>query len=287
MPFRTSASAKTYREIWTKEGSPLLVHGKNLTAKIRSQFADEVAIELAMRYQEPSIHNGLESLRAQKVSKILVVPLFPQYASATTGSIHEKVMEIVSGWQVVPEMCFVDHFYEQQGMIEAFAANGKKYDPNSYDHVLFSFHGLPERHIKKADSCNFCLKDSCCDKLQVENQLCYKAQCHATARAVADQCSLAEKKYTICFQSRLGKDPWIEPFTSQVVQKLAKEGKKKVLVFCPAFVADCLETTFEIGKEYREDFIEAGGEQLDLVESLNAGQNWVMALADLIKSKLG
>src|SRR5690606_1606970 len=172
-------------------------------------------------------------------------------------------------------------------MIRLFADNGRQYDLTQYDHVLFSFHGLPKRQLLKADDSGMCcLKtEDCCQKLHDQNRYCYSAQCYDTARKIADQLGLQAAQYSVCFQSRLGKEPWIEPYTSDVVHRLAAEGKKKLLVFCPAFVADCLETIYEIGEEYNDEFIAAGGKKVQLVESLNDHPEWIQALKEMIQKR--
>lgn len=282
VPARYRQSAKLYQKLWTKEGSPLLVHGKEVKEKLQAMLGENYKVTLAMRYQEPSISQGLEELRRQNISRLIVFPLFPQYASATTGSVHQKVMEIVQHWQVIPHLTFINSYPEDPQMIEAFCARGRQYPIDSFDHILFSFHGLPEKHIQKADVSKQCLTGMCCKRLDRSNQFCYKAQCEATARAIAAQMNLEPAQYTICFQSRLGKDPWIIPFTSQVIHDGAKKGWKRVLVFCPSFVSDCLETTCEISYEYNKEFIDAGGEGLQLVEGLNSHSIWVKALHTIV-----
>ncbi len=288
-PFRAGNSAKSYKAIWTDRGSPLKYISEDLTALVQESLqqceTENVSFEvaLAMRYQSPSIALGLEYLRSKNVTHYIIVPLFPQYASASTGSVHQKVMEIVSGWLTIPSISFVNSFFNHSLFIEAFAERGREHDVNQYDHVLFSFHGLPERQLRKSNEQGYCLTEkSCCETFQTKNRFCYAAQSWETARAIADKMQLPREKYSISFQSRLGNDPWIQPYTIQVLEQLAKEGKKKILVFCPAFVADCLETIFEISEEYQEAFTHWGGEKLQLVESLNTHPLWVATLQSLI-----
>ncbi len=286
VPLRYRNSAKSYAHIWTGEGSPLLVYGKRIATLLQKKLGESFVVKLAMRYQNPSIEKGLAELRAADVSEIIVLPLFPQYASASTGSVHQEVMRIVSKWQAVPKMSFINSYPAQAKMIETFCLNAEKHPLDSYDHFLFSFHGLPEKHLLKADRSSQCLRsEDCCQSLTAKNQHCYSAQCRATADALRKRLNLPEELTTICFQSRLGRDPWIEPFTSDVLRRLAKKNKTRVLVFCPAFVADCLETVFEISVEYREEFIALGGERLDLVESLNDHPLWIEALADMVSAE--
>ncbi|UKJ08416.1 ferrochelatase [Solitalea lacus] len=286
LPTRSPKSAATYQKIWTEEGSPLLRYTIRQTELLAERLGDEYMVEYAMRYQNPSIEKVLERFRKEKVFNIKVIPLFPQYASATTGSVHDMIMTLVKNWQIVPDIELVNSFPDHPIMIDAFAQLGSKYDVNSFDHVLFSFHGLPKRQLMKADpsGCHCQQIDSCCAKINVNNQYCYSAQSHLTARLIAEKLNLPKEKYSICFQSRLGKDPWVEPYTSEVIERLAKEGKKKLLVFCPAFVADCLETTFEIGMEYDEEFRHMGGEKVQLVEGLNDHVRWIDALEDIARN---
>ncbi len=286
-PFRAPKSAATYREIWMPEGSPLMVYGERLLNKLRQRLDPGMPVELAMRYQEPSIEGGLNKLMAQGVDRMLIFPMFPQYASATTGSIYEEVMRILSRRQAIPELHMLGDYFDHPAFINAFADAASEVNIQDYDHVLFSYHGLPKRQIRKADDAGVCRFGDCCAAMSKENRFCYRAQCMATTRALVQQLSLREGSYTSCFQSRLGKDPWIEPYTSDVLKQLASQGVKRLLVFCPAFVADCIETIDEIAVEYAEEFKEAGGESLTLVESLNDRDSWVDAVLQMLEEKLG
>jgi protoporphyrin/coproporphyrin ferrochelatase len=283
-PFRAPKSAKSYKAIWTKEGSPLMAISKAQHALISQSLGSEYQVELAMRYQNPSIASQLEKFKGQPLKKLRVIALFPQYASASTGSVHEEVMRIVGQWQVVPDIEFVNSFPTLPGMIDAFAELGNMEKPSEYDHIVFSFHGLPERQLLKADVQNHCLQSpNCCAVWTDKNKFCYSAQCYATAQAIAAKLGLTKEQYSVSFQSRLGKTPWKKPYTNEVIHQLAKEGKKRLLVFCPAFVADCLETIFEVKVEYRDEFVAAGGEKLTLVPGLNTNSTWIAALAGLCK----
>ena len=282
-PIRAPRSAKLYQKIWTEFGSPLLLYSTRQEYMLAEKLGNEYQVELAMRYQNPSIESALEKFRKPEFGKIKVVPLFPQYASASTGSVHEKVMRIVSTWAVVPEIEFVNSYCNEEKFIGAFAAVGSRHLPENYDHILFSFHGLPERQIKKADAHGYCLKENCCASLGDKNAFCYRAQCYETARSIARRMKISERNYTVCFQSRLGKTPWIKPYSDHVIEALAKEGKKKLLVFSPAFTSDCLETLYEIAVEYDVLFKKYGGESVQLVESLNDHPLWIEALADLCR----
>ena len=242
-------------------------------------------VELAMRYQNPSIESSIDKLLSKKVTEILVVPLFPQYASATTGSIHEEVMRILAKKETIPAVKMINSYFDNEKMIDVFVENARKYNIAEYDHILFSYHGLPQRQLKKADDCNHCLiADNCCSTISEKNQFCYSAQCFGTSHAIAAKLGLKASDYTICFQSRLGPEAWAKPYTSKTIEERAEKGDKKLLVFCPAFVSDCLETTIEISYEYREEFLEKGGEKLDLVESLNDNPEWIKTVKDLVLS---
>lgn len=282
-PFRAPRSAKLYKEIWTEAGSPLMFYTVAQKNGVEKALGPDYHVEFAMRYQSPSVASALEKFRKPVYRKIKIVPLFPQYASATTGSVHEKVMEIVSTWETVPEIEFINSFCDDPEMINCFAENGRKLDPDSYDHIVFSFHGLPERQIRKADCFNHCLKDGCCDKLSEKNAFCYRAQCFQTARKIAERLALPPDRYTISFQSRLGRDPWVKPYSDDVIKKRAKAGDKRLLFFAPAFVSDCLETIHEIGVEYDELFHEHGGEKVTLVPSLNDSDEWIEALVKMCR----
>jgi len=287
VPFRSPKTAKLYREIWDEKGSPLLYISKLQQSLLQDKLGDDYQVELAMRYQNPSIESALNKLKESLVESIRVIPLFPQYASASSGSVMQLVMELISKWQTIPPVSIVNSFHDNKLMIDVFVENARKHHPETYDHVLFSFHGLPERQLLKCDHTgNHCLKSKdCCETLNDTNKFCYSAQGHDTARLLAQELNIAKENYTVCFQSRLGKEPWVQPYTTDVLKKLAAEGKKRLLVFSPAFVADCLETLYEITVEYQEEFKALGGEHVQLVESLNDHPLWIEALEDLVKNQ--
>ena len=287
-PFRAPKSAEAYREVWTERGSPLLFHGMDLRDGIRDALPD-VPVELAMRYGNPSIPAGLEALRDQGCDRVLVAPLYPQYASSSTGSSLEKVYrEAAARWNT-PYVDALPAFYDDARFLDAFAEVARPVlDELQPDHVLFSYHGLPERHCRKSDDTGaHCLKrDDCCAQIVEANRNCYRAQCFATTRGLQARLGLDDECSSIAFQSRLGRDPWIKPYTDERVLELARAGTKRVAVLCPAFVADCLETLEEIGMRAAEDFEEAGGETLRLVPSLNATPAWVAGLAAMLRERL-
>jgi len=284
-PFRAPKSAKVYQELWEERGSPLMFHGIDLKAKLEKKLDDSFEISLGMRYQKPSIAFALEELLNKNVQKIIVLPLFPQYASATTGSVIEQVMDDIKGRLVLPELEFISQYPDDELMVRTFAEMSRKYMKTmDYDHIVFSYHGLPERQIKKSSVDGYCqLNEKCCSTYHAKNQFCYRAQCFLTSRKLAEELQLNDEQYSVFFQSRLGKDPWIQPYAEDEIKRLAAEGKKKILIFCPSFTADCLETTIEVGHEFKDLFIEEGGEAWQLVESLNSNDLWVESLAKMVE----
>src|SRR3569833_2370797 len=219
-PFRAPKSGRLYKHIWSSEtGSPLLYYSKLQRQALQQRLGDEYQVELAMRYQRPSIESALERLKAALVESIQVIALFPQYASASTGSVYDNVMDIVRRWQTIPSLSFVNSFHDNELMIETYANNSRKYKPETYDHILFSFHGLPQRQIVKCDHTgNYCLKSAdCCNTLTDVKKYYYSAQSFDTARLFAQKLYLPNDKYTVCFQSRLNNDPKKQPNTSLVI----------------------------------------------------------------------
>ena len=287
LPRRPAQSAAAYRKIWDPtRGSPLLFHSQDLAQQVGERLGAGWRVELAMRYGNPSIEAALERLRATGADEIVVLPLYPQYAASSTGSSLEEVYRIAAARWNTPSIAAVPPFYDEESFIAAFAAVGRPVlEREKPDHVLFSFHGLPERHMRKSDeSGRHCLASaSCCDRVDGVNRNCYRAQCYATARALAAALALDEKGWSVSFQSRLGRTPWIRPYTDVVLDELAARGIKRLAVFCPAFVADCLETLEEIGIRAREQFRAAGGDDLFLVPSLNSSPGWVDAVVDLAR----
>lgn len=281
VPFRAPKSAKVYKKLWTENGSPLLHYSKQMKKLLQDQLPENYDVFLAMRYKSPSIPSVLEEIRRGNYAHIIVLPLFPQYASATTGSVHDEIMRIVRSWWVIPEIKFISQYYDHPDFIDAFASRGSRHDLGAYDHILFSYHGLPERQVDKVYGEGLCADRDCEHEVNDENQFCYKATCYATTRLLAGKLGIPESRYTVCFQSRLDKK-WLEPFSDEVVKQCAEKGMKKILVFSPAFTADCLETIIEIGEEYQEIFTEHGGEKVQLVESLNDHPLWIRCLKRLV-----
>lgn len=289
VPFRAPKSAKEYKKLFKiGEGkSPLMTYGKNLTSKLRSLAKDDFDVELAMRYGSPSMESVLAEMRSKNYDEIYIFPLYPQYASASSGSTIEKAFKIISKWWVIPEINVIGQFYNHPSYIECIVNRAKAFEISAYDHIMFSYHGIPERHVDKVylDG-KPCADHSCENEINSDNTNCYKATCYATTRLLAKALDLKEDSYSTCFQSRLGRDPWLMPYTDHTIERLGKEGKKKILVFSPAFVADCLETTIEIGEEYLELFQEHGGKEVHLVPSLNDNEDWANGLLKIIKDKI-
>ena len=291
LPRRPRQSAHAYGKIWDAErGSPLLYHSRDLTAGVAARLGAGWTVALGMRYGSPSIASALDQLIAAAVDRIVVVPLFPQYASSSTGSALEELYTVAAARLTVPPLTVLPAFYDEPGFLDAFVAVARpRLDGFHPDHVLMSFHGLPERHMINGDpSGQHCLKSTgCCDTITAVNKDCYRAQSFATARALAARLGLAEGTWSTSFQSRLGRVPWIKPYTDEVLPALAARGVKRVAVLCPAFVADCLETLEEIGMRAAEDWKASGGEALELVPSLNAHPAWVDAVVTMARRAAG
>lgn len=289
VPFRAPKSAKVYKELWDFGNgvSPLITHTQAVKELLQGRFeGDDVTIEVAMRYQNPSMESVLDRMRKANYDQIVILPLFPQFASASTGSAVEKAMNIIRKWWVIPDISVISQFYDHPGYIDAVVDRAKEFNLSDYDHVLFSYHGLPERQVDKVYNDGLCKDHACETEITDDNRFCYKATSYATTRIVAEKLGLSEKDYTVCFQSRLDKK-WLEPFSDKVVEEWGKKGAKKLLVFSPAFVADCLETIIEIGEEYQEIFEEHGGEKVQLVPSSNDHPRFIDCLEDLVRSKIG
>jgi len=288
VPFRAPKSAKIYKELFEKSGgqSPLLVYGELLKKHMEDRLsAENVTVELAMRYGKPSLNEVCARMEKAGYDKVIVLPLFPQYASASTGSALEKAMRLMKDWYVIPEIQFISQYWDHPGYIDTVVDRAARYNWKEYDHVLFSYHGLPVRQVDKVYEDRRCENHDCESEINDENRWCYKATCYATTRLVAAKMGMTESDYTVCFQSRRDKK-WLEPFSDKVVEAWGKKGAKRLLVFSPAFVADCLETTIEIGTEYQEIFESHGGEHVQLVESLNDHPKWIDTVEDLIRAKM-
>lgn len=281
VPFRAPKSARLYKLLWTEKGSPLNFHSNNVRDKIQEQLGDSYTIFVAMRYASPNIRQVTEQIRKMGFSKLIVVPMFPHYASSSTGSAKEAVMDQLKKWNVIPEVKFLGQFYHHPQFIEAFAERIKACHPEKYEHVIFSYHGLPISHIARVHPEIDCENCSCTRQFPMHGEFCYKATTYETTRLLAAKLDLPARSFSHSYQSRLS-DKWLKPYTDKLLKQKAEEGIKNILVVSPAFVADCLETTVELGIDFRNQFIAAGGENLDYVESLNDSAAWIQVLKDLI-----
>ncbi|HRD69101.1 MAG TPA: ferrochelatase [Legionella sp.] len=277
LPFRSSKSAHAYQTIWTDKGSPLLTESQQLVSELQKIIGSQYKLALGMRYGEPSIRQAMDELK--DCHSITILPLFPQYSSAATGSSIEEVLKVAMNREVFPSLQVIRDFYQNPAYIQAQAQLIKDHLPqNSF--LLFSYHGIPERQIKKSGCVNVC--EGICPPINNMNQGCYKAQCHHTTSLLARELHLESNQYSTAFQSRLGKTPWIRPYTDEVLKELAAKGIKNLTITCPSFVTDCLETLEEIGMRAREQWLELGGEQFTLIPGMNHHPMWIKALAEII-----
>lgn len=289
VPFRAPKSAKVYKELFDLHDgiSPLTMHTENVVTKLQERFKDDdIDVHYAMRYQNPSMYDVMEKMREKSYDHIVVLPLFPQYASATTGSAIDLAMKIMKRWWVIPEVSFINQFWDNDGYIDSVVERAREFNLDDYDHIMFSYHGLPDRHVDKVyKGSDLCSDQPCETEINDKNKFCYKATCYATTRLIAGKLNIPEDRYTVCFQSRLDKK-WLTPFADKVVEEQGEKGAKKILAFSPAFVADCLETVIEIGDEYQELFEEKGGEKVQLVPSSNDHDRFIDGLEQLIRERL-
>jgi len=288
LPFRPRRSAEQYRKIWTEDGSPLMIHTEGLADALQTELGKGYLVRVAMRYQSPSIELALGDLAASGCERIVIAPMFPQYSSAAYGSAVGRVHELTSAIWNVPATSTIPPFYDHPGFVASVGDVARRhlswFRP---DHVLFSYHGLPESQIKKSDpSGEWCLRRSdCCDEMLAENRFCYRAQSHATTRVVANELNLSSSGSSTAFQSRLAGQKWIEPYTDTVLEGLYRNGVRRLAVLTPSFVADCLETLEEIGIRLRQQWLGLGGEDLSLVPCVNADSTWASALAGMVRTE--
>ncbi len=289
LPLRPKRTAAAYKAIWTERGSPLIAISEDCRDALSKELIN-VPVALGMAYGTPSIEDGIDALINLGVNHLIIVPLFPQFASATTGAVLNRVYEYCGTKWNVPTLSVVPPFYNDPDYLDSWASVARPYliDFNP-DKVLFSFHGLPERQILKADkSGKHCLlQKNCCDMPVRDNQLCYRRHCMVTAHALVDKLGMSAEQYTVSFQSRLGRDAWLEPSTEDTIVKLANDGIKRLAIISPAFVADCLETLEELGMAAKEKFLEAGGEDFVLIPSLNTHPGWIETLSKLVRQAAG
>ena len=289
VPFRAPKSAKIYKELWDL-GRASRLYWCTLK-RFRKSLKSDLNRRMSMCIWRcvikiPLWLMSLEEMRALHYDHVIVLPLFPQYASASSGSAIERAMKIMSTWWTTPEISIVNQFWDNSGYIDSIVERSKAFNLKDYDHILFSYHGLPEKHVDKVyEGDNLCSEAPCETEINDKNSLCYKATSYATTRLIADKLGLKEEDYTVCFQSRLDKK-WLTPFSDKVVEEQGRRGAKKLLAFSPAFVADCLETVIEIGHEYQDIFEDHGGEKIQLVPSSNDHERFIDGLEEIIRKKL-
>ena len=280
VPFRSFSSGKIYKKIWTEKGSPLIVNTSALAEKVSKKVPD-IEVEYAMRYQSPSIEEKLKKLISQNLDEIIILPLFPQYSTATTGSVFDEISRVLKKQSVTPSIKFINQFYEQESFIDSWEEKIASFNVDEYDHILFSYHGLPTKAVDDIYDDSLCADNNCENSITNDNKFCYKATCYETTRLIAKRFNLPSDKFTVSFQSRLTKN-WIEPFTDEILEKFPSKGIKNILVLSPAFTADNLETLYEIDDEYKELFIENGGKSLTMVPSLNDSSKWADSIVRII-----
>lgn len=279
LPFRPRHSAAAYRSIWWNEGSPLVVLSQRLAEALRTEMDTPVA--LGMRYGNPSIDEAVQTLQAAGATRLLLVPLFPHYAMSTVQSTVEETKRVLARSKTGATLSILPPFYREPAYIDALVKSAAPYLAQGYDHLLFSYHGLPERHLRKTDPTgSYCLSgESCCATPSPAHSFCYHHQALETTRLFVEQVGIPAGRSSIAFQSRLGQDKWLQPATAGELRRLGEAGVRRLLVICPAFVTDCLETLEEIGKAGREAFLNAGGQSFEMIPALNTHPAWVAALS--------
>jgi len=284
---RPKESAHAYQSVWTKEGSPLVVTSKNVQGLLQKRV--KVPVELAMRYQNPSVPSVVKKLAGQGVTELLMIPLFPHYAMSSYETAVVWVRENIAKFAPQMKLKVQKPYYDSPDYISALGAVSAAALKTNYDHLLFSFHGVPERQIKKSDPTGeHCLTfEGCCADKNPAHEFCYRHQCFETAKSLASWCGVPKEKWSVSFQSRLGRTPWLKPYTDFELERLPKAGVKKLVIISPAFVADCLETIEEIGMRGKETFIQAGGESYTLIPCLNESPAWIAALENMVKEFTG
>lgn len=272
LPFRPIRTVRNYRKIWMRAGSPLAVYSQRLTEKIRSllhdSFGDRVRVSVAMTYGNPSIANAIRDLAEQNVRKLLIVPLYPQYCSSTTGSVFDRTTRALQRWRWLPETRFVNDYFDDEGYIQALSARIQQHwaAVGERSHLLFSYHGIPAVYVAEGDP--------------------YQRQAEETTRLVVSRLGLTPDEWSHCYQSRFGSVVWLQPYTEDTLKALAKRGLRKLTIVSPSFAVDCLETLQEVAIEYRDKFIEMGGEKLTLVPALNDDERHAQVLAAVVTKHL-
>lgn len=282
---RPAKSAEAYKTVWTDKGSPLIVITEKVQEKL--QKIVDVPVEIGMRYARPSIETGIKKLVDQGVSEIVLFPLYPQYAMSTTESVIEKAEEVRKKKFPKVRINYIQPFYHRDIYINCLAESIKEKLPENFDALQFSYHGVPERHIYKTDPTKTCNLNDCCSReSNPSHQFCYRHQCFDTTKKVIEKLSLPREKTIVSFQSRLGKDKWMEPYTDETLETIPSKGIKNLAIVCPAFVSDCLETLEEISVEGKEQFLHAGGEHFHYIPCLNDEDRWIEVVKTLCEEKL-
>jgi ferrochelatase len=288
VPFRAPKSAAKYKTIWTNNGSPLIHISRQVQAKL--QVALQLPVELCMRYANPTPADALDKLHLQNPSleEVILLPLYPHYAMSSYETAVEQVKRVHQQGKYSFQLKVVPPFYNDRGYIQALANSIQPFLSNPFDHILFSYHGIPERHVKKTDvtKAHCLLQNDCCNVDSEAHRTCYRHQVNATTQLTAQVLGLSKEKYSVSFQSRLSAGAWLKPFTAEQLIDFPKRGIKKILIVCPAFVSDCLETLEEIEMEGREIFLKNGGERFEVIPCLNENVDWIQALATLVKKEI-
>lgn len=285
-PVRGPKSAKLYKTIWTKEGSPLLVNANKFTNALQKELGNGFRTYTAMRYQNPSMNEVIRKIsESEDLEKIVLVPLYPQFADSTTGTIIVEFERLARKYKIKVPVKIIGQFFENRGFIEAFTQKLMSVRKSDYEHIIFSYHGLPVKQTERMHPGTTCKEANCKYEYNERNAKCYYAACFATTRLLAEEAGLTENDYTVSFQSRLGMN-WIKPYTDNIIKGKAIKGLKNMLILSPAFVADCLETIHELGKEYHHLFLENGGQNLQMIESLNDDKIWVSTMAEMVRNEI-
>ncbi|VVC75908.1 Ferrochelatase [Aquicella siphonis] len=283
VPFRYKKTTAAYQQIWDGQGSPLLTISRRLQSGLSKALGSGYQVELGMRYGSPSIQLAMNQLKT--CDSLTVIPLFPQYSSAATGSAIESLFNSAAGQWNIPEIKIISDFFSQPDFISAVADGiSRTLNGKTIDRILFSYHGLPERHVIKSGCASSCDRLNACPPVDSDNRYCYRAQCYATTEAVAHQLRLPRQQYSVAFQSRLGKTPWIKPYTDKVFPELIEKGIRNLAVVSPSFVADCLETLEEINIRGRAQWLALGGKEFTFIPCINDSQIWINALKKMILS---
>jgi ferrochelatase len=285
VPFRAAKSAEAYRTIWTKEGSPLIEWSRKVCELLQSRQNEPV--EIAMRYGKPSMKTAYEQLlqRMPGIDEVIAVPMYPHYAMSSYETAVDWAREVYTRSKYSFRLTIVKPYYNNVDYIDALSERIRPYLNTDYDHILFSYHGIPENHLKKTDPTHtHCmLNTTCCSTPSVAHNSCYRHQCFQTMRGVIEKLRIPSGKFSYSFQSRLGREQWLRPYTDFRLREMPLEGIKKLLIVCPAFVSDCLETLEEIDIRGKESFLQSGGESYTMIPCLNDSNLWVGALSKWIR----